>query len=118
MIRGSLASITLLFLVSFPQVSQAADGAKIYALQCKTCHQSKSSMMGPGLIGVAGRKIAGLGDFTYSAGLKAKNGTWTDPALDAFLTSPAKYAPGSRMPASLPSAPDRSAVIAYLKTQK
>ncbi len=118
MIRNFLALTAVLSLAGLPGIGRAADGAKIYALQCKTCHQAKSALMGPGLAGVAGRKIAGLTDFNYSPALRAKVGTWTDAALDAFLTSPAKYAAGGRMPASLPAAPDRAAVIAYLKTQK
>ena len=96
----------------------AADGAKIFTLQCKTCHQAKSTLMGPSLVGVSGRKIASLPDFSYSAALKAKSEVWTDLALDQFLTSPSKFASGGRMPAALPSAPDRAAVISYLKTVK
>jgi len=96
----------------------AADGAKTFLLQCGSCHQAKSSPMGPSLVGVGGRKIASLGDFNYSSALKAKDGTWTDAALDAFLTAPAKFAPGTRMPASLPAAADRTAVIGYLKSLK
>ena len=98
--------------------AQAADGAKIFQLQCKTCHQAKSTPMGPSLVGVAGRNLAGLTDFKYSPGLTAKGGTWTDAALDGFLAGPAKYAPGSKMPASVPGPADRTAVIAYLKTLK
>lgn len=96
----------------------AADGAKTFLLQCGTCHQAKSSPMGPSLAGVAGRKIASLGDYTYSPALAAKGGTWTDANLDAYLTAPGKFAPGSKMPVALAAAPDRTAVIAYLKTLK
>ncbi len=60
----------------------AADAAKQFQLQCKTCHGAKSTAMGPSLAGVAGREVAGLADFKYSAGLKAKGGTWTDAALE------------------------------------
>lgn len=98
--------------------AQAADGAKIFQLQCKTCHGAKSSPMAPSLAGVAGRKIAGLSDFAYSTGLKGKDGTWTDANLDAYLASPSKFAPGTRMTAGVVSAPDRTAVIGYLKTLK
>ncbi len=116
MTRAALALAAALSLGS--GLAHAADGAKIFQLQCKTCHQAKSTPMGPSLTDVAGRKIAGLGDFTYSAGLKAKAGTWTDANLDAFLAGPAKFAPGSRMPASVAAPADRAAVVAYLKTLK
>ncbi|HEX5379319.1 MAG TPA: c-type cytochrome [Phenylobacterium sp.] len=108
----------VLLLAAQPGLAHAADGAKIFQLQCKTCHQAKSTPAGPSLGGVAGRKIAGLGDYAYSPALKAKAGTWTDADLDAFLTAPAKFAPGNKMPAALPGAADRAAVIAYMKTLK
>lgn len=116
MIRTTLALAALIALSA--GAAQAADGAKTFQLQCKTCHQAKSTPMGPSLNGVAGRKIAGLADFKYSPALTAKGGDWTEASLDAFLAAPGKFAPGSKMPAALPSAPDRAAVIAYLKTLK
>ena len=116
MIRTALGLAAALSLTA--GLAHAADGAKLFQLQCKTCHQAKSTPMGPSLGGVAGRPIASLSDFTYSAGLKAKGGTWTDAALDAYLTSPAKFAAGTKMPAAVPAAADRAAVIAYLKTLK
>ena len=114
MIRIAFA-LALAFAIS-GGAAHAADGAKIFQLQCKTCHQAKSTPMGPSLNGVAGRAIASLSDYKYSPGLTAKGGTWTDASLDAFLTGPAKFAAGSKMPAALPGAADRTAVIAYLKT--
>ena len=75
--------------------------------------------MGPSLAGVAGRKIAGLADFKYSAGLTAKAGApWTDASLDAFLTTPAKFAPGTKMMTGVTNPADRAAVVAYLKGLK
>ena len=115
--RSAAAAVALLAAVALAGPA-CADGAKTFLLQCGTCHQAKSSPMGPSLAGVAGRKIASLADFTYSSALKAKDGAWTDANLDSFLSGPAKFAPGTRMPASLPAAPDRAAVIAYLKTLK
>jgi len=96
----------------------AADGAKIFNMQCRACHAAKSSVAGPSVHGVAGRKIAGLTDFAYSAALKAKSGVWTDAALDAYLAAPGKFAPGGRMITALASPADRAAVIAYMKTLK
>ena len=115
MVRVALATVLTVAALAGPA---AADGAKTFLLQCGTCHQAKSSPMGPSLAGVAGRKIASLADFTYSPALKAKDGAWTDANLDSFLSGPAKFAPGTRMPVSLPAAADRTAVIGYLKTLK
>lgn len=97
----------------------AADGAKTFQFQCKTCHGAKSTPMGPSLAGVAGRKIAGLGDFKYSTGLTAKAGaTWTDANLDAYLAAPTKFAPGTKMMTGVANPADRAAVVAYMKTLK
>jgi cytochrome c len=115
MVRSVIALAAVLAAVALPA---AADGAKTFLLQCGSCHQARSSLMGPSLAGVAGRKIAGLGDFAYSEALKAKGGAWTDASLDAYLTAPTRFAPGSKMSVALAAAPDRAAVIAYLKTLK
>lgn len=97
----------------------AADGAKTFQFQCKTCHGAKSTPMGPSLAGVAGRKIASLADFKYSAGLTAKApATWTDANLDAYLAAPTKFAPGTRMMTGVANPADRAAVVAYMKTLK
>jgi cytochrome c len=100
------------------QPSHAADGVKIFQTQCKMCHQgAKSTPLGPTLFGVAGRSVARNADFKYSAALQAKsNERWSDQNLDRFLSSPAKFAPGSRMPIALSAAADRKAVIEHLKT--
>lgn len=95
---------------------QAADGAKLFALQCRSCHGAASTPAGPALAGVAGARIAARKDFKYSAALAGKGGTWTDASLDAYLTAPGRFAPGGRMVTAIPSAENRQALVAYLKT--
>lgn len=112
----SLAAALVLGLSASPAL--AADGARIFQLQCKTCHGAKSTPMGPALAGVAGGKIAGRSDYAYSAGLKAKGGTWTDANLEAYLATPGKFAPGTKMLVAVAKPADRAAVVAYLKTLK
>lgn len=97
----------------------AADGAQLYNLQCKLCHQGPASTpLAPTLVGVAGKKIASRADFNYSAALKAKDGSWTEANLQAWLANPGAFAPGAKMVVSVPSAESRSAIIGYLKTLK
>ncbi len=117
MIRAASAALALAALAAQP-ASAAPDGGRLFMLTCKGCHQPKTSVMAPSLQGVAGRQIAADPVFKYSAGLKAKKGTWTDANLDAYLTAPAVFAPGSLMPMSVASAENRAAIIAFLKTQK
>lgn len=100
------------------QPAAAQDGARLFNLQCRTCHGDKSTPMGPTLAGVAGAPIAGRSDFTYSAGLKSRSGAWTDANLDAYLAKPLAFAPGTRMVTAVPSAENRAALIAHMKTLK
>ena len=112
MFRVTAAAIAL-SLAAAPAIAQ--DGAQLFNMQCKMCHNG--TPMGPPLAGVAGGPIGGKA-FAYSPALKNKGGTWTDANLDAFLKSPAAFAPGTKMLISVGSDPNRAAIIAYLKTLK
>jgi len=114
MFRRLAIGLAILFALAKPVA--AADGQKIFQLQCRTCHLAKSSLSGPSLIGASKRSIAALPDYVYSRALKGKSGNWTDANLDAYLASPKTFAPGGRMPGAWPVAADRAAVIAYMKT--
>lgn len=109
-----------LALVLLAQPALAATGEQLFGDNCASCHTigAASTPDAPTLKGVFGRKIAGLQDFQYSAGLKAKTGTWDDAALDAFLAAPQSFAPGTQMYGAASDANDRKAIIAYLKTVK
>ncbi|MDO8901141.1 MAG: c-type cytochrome [Phenylobacterium sp.] len=110
-----LAAAPGLVLAQAPASSQ---GARLFNMQCKTCHGEKSTPAGPSLTGIAGGPIAGRDDYAYSPGLKAKGGTWTDAALDAYLAKPLAFAPGTRMMVAVPDANNRAAIVAYMKTLK
>lgn len=112
-----IALAVTLALAAGPALAQ--DGAALFAAQCKSCHTlaGTSGPAGPTLKGVAGRKIAGAPGYAYSAALKGKGGTWTDAALDAYLTNPAAFAPGGRMFNRVAQPQARAAIIRYLKTQ-
>lgn len=96
----------------------APDGQALYNAQCKSCHTvtGVSTPGGPSLKGVAGRKIAAAPGYVYSSGLKSKTGAWTDANLDAYLTAPVTFAPGTRMFARVAQPAARAAIIGYLKT--
>jgi len=97
----------------------AATGEALFIDNCGDCHTVEPpSGTAPALKGVVGRKVASLGDFQYSDALKAKGGTWTEAALDAFIANPKAYAPGTQMTAGAADPADRKAIIDYLKSVK
>ncbi|MFM5895104.1 MAG: c-type cytochrome [Novosphingobium sp.] len=103
-------------------VGDAAKGQKSFA-KCASCHTIQSggpNGTGPNLAGIYGdKKGEGRGGFAFSDALKGKGGTWDDASLDAWLTSPSAFAPGTKMSfAGLTDAQERANVIAYLKTAK
>lgn len=106
-----------------PVLLAAADPAKGKALfaKCMACHtdaQGGANGIGPNLFGVVGEGIAsGRGGFAFSDALKSHGGNWTFENLDAWLTSPKKFADGTKMSfAGLSKAEDRANLIVYLNT--
>lgn len=100
--------------------ADAAAGEKTFA-KCKACHKvDGTNATGPHLDGVVNRAKASVAGFGYSDVLVSMAAdSWTPENLDAFLTSPKNYAPGTKMSfAGLPKASDRANVIAYLETLK
>ncbi|MFX8999924.1 hypothetical protein ABTN27_21555, partial [Acinetobacter baumannii] len=68
------------------------------------------------LYDVVGKPHAHLPNFNFSNALKSKQGAWTYEELNAWLASPAQYAPGNRM--AFPGVRDpkaRADIIAYLR---
>jgi cytochrome c len=107
--------------ISAPADSVAVSGETVFA-RCIACHsvdQGGKNGLGPNLHGVSRRSVASMAGFAYSAALKSKGGNWDEASLDAFLTSPVKYAPGTRMSfAGLSKPEERKAVIEYLASLK
>lgn len=95
------------------------------AAKCKACHtfeKGAPNRVGPNQWGVAGGALAHAEGFAYSPALLEKKATtpvWSDEALDAFLTNPKAYIPGTKMVfAGLKDPAERADLIAWLKTLK
>ena len=73
-------------------------GELFVSVGCSHCHAALADedSIAPNLWGVVGRQIANS-DFNYSAALKRQTGEWTYEALNAFLSNPARFAPGNLM---------------------
>ena len=98
-----------------------ANGEKVFQ-KCAACHtvnKGGANGVGPNLWGVVGEGIGqGAGGFPFSDALKSKGGAWDFDSLDKWLTSPRKFADGTKMTfAGLSNGKDRADVIAYLNQQ-
>ncbi|MDD2056830.1 c-type cytochrome [Pseudomonas sp. GD03860] len=99
----------------------AAQGKALFTTQCGYCHSVEAGkhMMGPSLLGVAGKASAQAPGFNYSPVFKAAGLTWDDASLDRWLTNPAAMVAGNMM--MFPGQADAKArehLIAYLKQLK
>ena len=100
--------------------ADAAKGEAIFA-KCKACHTVDSggaNGIGPNLYGVMGKKHGHIAGFAYSEALLKAPGMWDWENMDAWLASPKKYAPGTKMSfAGLSNAEERAALLLYLNAQ-
>ncbi len=114
---GAAAAVPIATLLASADVTKGAEVFKKCAA-CHTVNQGGANGIGPNLWGVIGKKHGHLAGFAYSSALTGVAGNWDFDAMNAWLTSPRKYAPGTKMTfAGLGSAEDRANVIAYLNSQ-
>ena len=106
--------------VDFAEIMAAADpakGEKVFR-KCSACHKVEdgANAVGPYLYGVVGRPVDSADGYASDSGALEKSAeTGTPENLNAFLTKPAGFAPGTTMGfAGLPKIEDRANVIAYL----
>lgn len=107
--------------VAASQLGDPAAGATLFNV-CKACHRvgkGARNSVGPHLNGLFGRVAGSVEAFRYSEGLVragADGLIWTADSLDAYLENPKNLVSRTRMNfIGMPSAEDRSHVIAYLR---
>lgn len=98
-----------------------AKGAEVFK-KCGACHtinQGGPNGIGPNLWGTLGEAIAqGKNGFAFSDALQKVGGTWDFEKMNAWLTSPRKFAPGTKMTfAGLSNPQDRANVLVYINSQ-
>lgn len=115
---ASLIVLTPAASVAAP-AGDAVRGKARFAM-CSACHDASKGTngVGPTLKGIVSRRAGTVPGYSYSPALKAKQTRWTAKTLDAFLTAPARFAPGTRMPLAVAAPQDRADLIAYLATLK
>ena len=99
------------------QTADATRGEAIFH-RCQSCHNADNggaNGLGPNLWGTVGNTIAHRPDFAYSDGLKNHGGRWDWDTLSAWLHSPSRFSPGTKMTfAGLSDPQDRADVLLFL----
>lgn len=116
------AALGLLGLINLSaQADEACDpaaGQKLFENRCTACHSLTEHKVGPRLGDVFGRKAGSASGFTYTPTLEQAGFTWDTQKLDAFLSGPMTFLPGTAMAfGGLRQAEDRQALACFLRQQ-
>ena len=111
---GEAAAVPIAALLG---TADAAKGAEVFK-KCASCHTINAggaAGIGPNLYATMGKPLGHQAGFPYSDALKSVGGNWDWDKMNAWLTSPRKFANGTKMSfAGLSNAQDRANVILYL----
>ncbi len=108
--------------IEFFLASASVDkGAEVFK-KCGACHNAEKggpAGIGPNLYGVVGGPHDHMPGFSYSDAMeKTANAKWGFDELNAWLTSPKAYVPGTKMAfAGISKPEERAEVIAYLNSK-
>lgn len=94
-----------------------AAGKEIYQRACRGCHilTRPANRVGPHLHQLLGREAAAAQGFSYSSALIDSGIVWTEESLDAFLSDPLGFVPGTKMGAgAVQDQQERAALIYYI----
>ncbi|NSX14294.1 cytochrome c family protein [Cupriavidus taiwanensis] len=120
---------TLLALTVFTALPTAAiaaadlqTGKALFATRCASCHhvgRNARAGFGPQLNGIFGRAAGSTPDFQYSEAMRTSKVVWSHDTLRAFIHSPGKVVPGTKMRFwGLSDDKQISDLLAYLQTFK
>jgi cytochrome c2 len=121
--RGLIGALLLAPSLAVISIGARAEepGEAVFKKSCAICHtlEAGKNKIGPSLAGVVGRKAGSVAGFAYSAANKDSGDIWDEPTLDAYLTAPQKFMPGTKMVfVGLKDPGDRKALIEYLKQHR
>jgi len=114
----ALAALGIFILAGHPSAAQSAADAELFRKNCQACHSLVADGVqraGPDLQQILGRKAGTLAGFPYSQTLKEADFAWTAEAMDAWLTNPQSYLPGTYMMYRQDDPEVRGAIIRYLQ---
>lgn len=97
-------ALALSGLAAVPTAASAAPdiqaGKALFAARCASCHhvgRNARAGFGPHLNGIFGRPAGGTSDYQYSDAMRTSKVVWSRDTLGAFIRSPGKVVPGTRM---------------------
>ena len=97
-----------------------AAGEQVFK-KCTACHNADkggANALGPNLWGVMGEPVGKGHGYPFSPALAGVGGTWNWDTMSAWLASPKKFAPGTKMTfAGLSNPQERANVIAFLNSR-
>lgn len=119
---GAAAPVTAGDISALYASADAAAGEAYFAKKCAVCHtvdKGGANKVGPHLYGIMGRKVAAVGDFNYSGGMKSHaDRSWTWEEMNQFQFAPRKWVPGTIMAyAGTPKDQERANLIVYLNNK-
>jgi cytochrome c len=118
--EGSTEAAAAQPIEAFLATADVAKGEQVFK-KCTACHTVNAggaNGLGPNLYSVMGKAVAAHPGFAFSEALKGKGGSWDWKTMDAWLTSPRAFAPGTKMTfAGLGNPEDRANLLVYLNAQ-
>ena len=121
--KSAVPQVLAFSIATITSAAQAADidkGRGLFNTRCASCHHvgpSARAAFGPQLNAVFGRKAGGTDDYRYSDAMKTSTVVWNDDTLRAFLQSPGKVVPGTKMRFwGMSNAHQIDDLLAYLRT--
>ncbi len=88
--------------------------------KCVVCHSLEKdglAQVAPNLWGIVGAPKGGARGYGYSLALVKAGGVWTRQELDAYLTAPGQFLPGTtKTITGVPDPGERARIIAFLAT--
>jgi cytochrome c len=113
-------AVGIALLLGHPLAARSATDEALFRENCQACHSLVADGVpraGPSLDQILGRKAGVLAGFPYSQALRNADFAWTAEALDAWLTDPQGYLPGTYMLYRQNDPQVRGAIIRYLQAQ-
>lgn len=120
-----IALMTLNFSLTVTTASADVDvakGEKVFK-KCMACHSiaDTTNKVGPHLVAVVGRDVAGVEGYAYSTSMKeyaASQVIWDEAALSAYLRNPKAVVTKTKMAfAGIKKEDDLADLIVYLKSK-